>query len=174
MRARCRVNEPPNHSEATQASWWALQYSNLRPLPCEPAQGSRQTYTSLIKSSQSLKTTKPPSSDLRHDLAPFFRRLGPNWGPILELKAFCRRGFPRTAAFRARSGQAPRRKHGDGLPLCEQGELPHVRVSHTIRLRSIDVAEFVEAHRTRSPPGSRVALPRRSSLEPLTREGSES
>src|SRR4051794_32816456 len=54
--------------------WWALQDSNLRPLPCESAQGSRQTHTSLIKSSQSLETTKPSSSDLRHALAPFFPR----------------------------------------------------------------------------------------------------
>src|SRR2546421_7061230 len=43
------------------------------PLPCESAQGSRQTYTNLIKSSQSLETTKPERSDLWHHLALFFR-----------------------------------------------------------------------------------------------------
>src|SRR5205823_2386855 len=60
------------------AWWWALQDSNLRPLPCESARGGRQTYTRPIKPSQSLEIAKSIRSDLRHALAPFFRRLGPN------------------------------------------------------------------------------------------------
>src|SRR5207245_5875581 len=67
-------------------SWWALQDSNLRPLPCEPAQGSRQTYTTLIKHSQSLEIPRQPRYELRPDLAPFFPRLGPNWVQCLSSK----------------------------------------------------------------------------------------
>src|SRR6267142_6484816 len=58
----------------------------IRPLPCESAKGSRQTYTSLVKSSQSLDTATSPNSDVRHDLAPFFTRLGPNWVQCLSSK----------------------------------------------------------------------------------------
>jgi excisionase family DNA binding protein len=31
--------------------------------------------------------------------------------------------------------------------LCEHGELAHVRVSHTIRVGSVDFAEFVNSRR---------------------------
>jgi hypothetical protein len=60
------------------ASWWALQDSNLRPLLCESGPGSRQAYTSLIKSSQPLEMAQSAGSDLRLDLAPFSQRLGRN------------------------------------------------------------------------------------------------
>jgi len=62
----------------------AQQDSNLRTPACESPQGSRQTYTSFIKSSQSLEIAKHVGSDLRHALAPFFPRLGPNWVQCLS------------------------------------------------------------------------------------------
>src|SRR6266478_3955861 len=66
-------------------NWRALQDSNLRPLPCESARGSRQTYASLINASQSLEIMKRPHSDLRHDLALVFPRAGSKLGPMFEL-----------------------------------------------------------------------------------------
>jgi len=125
---------------------WALQDSNLRPLPCESLKRGGQTYTSLIKFSQSLKITKSDRSDLRHDLAPFFPRLGPNWVQCLSSKHF--------SAECSREALVSVRQVAELLGvstatiyrLCEHGELTHLRVSHAIRIRIFDLAQFVEAH----------------------------
>ena len=87
-----------------------------------------------------------------------FRRLGPNWVQSWSSKHFAAGGSPEPLLSVREVAKRLGVSTATVYRLCEQGELPHVRVSHTIRLRSIDVAEFVEAHRTRSPPGSRVAL----------------
>jgi len=103
--------------------WWALQDSNLRPLPCESAQGSRQTYTSLIKSSQSLEITKRAGSDLRPALAMFFPRLGPNWVQCLSSKY-----LPCASALLSVRQVAQLLGVSVAIVyrLCERGELAHL------------------------------------------------
>jgi len=131
---------------------WALQDSNLRPLPCESLKRGGQTYTSLIKFSQSLKITKSDRSDLRHDLAPFFPRLGPNWVQCSSSKHL---GAPV-----ARSALLSVRKVAQLLGvstaivyrLCASGDLAHSRVSHAIRVRLVDLAAYVELQRERCTP----------------------
>jgi len=129
--------------------WWALQDSNLRPLPCESAQGSRQTYTSLGKSSQSLEIAKLDRSDFRHNLAPFFPRLGPNWVQRLSSK-YQPRSRPTPALLSVRQvAQFLGVSTAIVYRLCERGELPHLRVSHTIRVGLNDLARYLERQRAR-------------------------
>jgi excisionase family DNA binding protein len=128
-------------------SWWALQDSNLRPLPCESARGSRQTYTDLVKSSQSLDIAESARSDLRHDLAPFFSRLGPNWVQCLSSNHF-RVGSSRHALLAVRQvAQFLGVSTATVYRLCERGDLVHVRVSHGIRVQLPDLAAYVDRHR---------------------------
>ena len=129
--------------------WWALQDSNLRPLPCESAQGSRQTYTSLIKSSQSLEITKPSGSDLRHDLAPLSRQLGPNWVQHLSSKQFSARGSRQALLSIRQVAQFLHVSTATVYRLCEVGELAHLRVSHAIRVGLQDLAAYLARQQVR-------------------------
>ena len=129
--------------------WWALQDSNLRPLPCESAQGSRQTYTSLIKSSQSLEITKPSGSDLRHDLAPLSRQLGPNWVQSLSSKHFYAWGSRKALLSVRQVAQLLGVSTATVYRLCTRGGLQHFRISNAIRVSGDDLAAFLEEQRVR-------------------------
>ena len=142
-------NGTANTANTDENSWWALQDSNLRPLPCEMPPGSRHTYTGLIKSSQSLEITKRSSSDFRLALATFFPRLGPNWVQCLSSKHFPGRGSRGALLSVRKVAQLLSVSTAIVYRLCERGELPHLRVSHTIRVHIVDVAVYLEAHRQR-------------------------
>jgi excisionase family DNA binding protein len=130
--------------------WWALQDSNLRPLPCESAQGSRQTYTSLGKSSQSLEIAKSDRSDHRHDLATFFPRLGPNWVQPLTSKQFPAQGSEQALLSVRQTAELLGVSTATVYRLCERGELRHCRISCAIRITSPDLAALIES--TRAQP----------------------
>ena len=119
---------------------WALQDSNLRPLPCELPPGSRQTYTSLIKPSQSLEIMKRSGSDFRPTLAPFLPRLGPNWVQCLSSKYPALLSVRQVAKLLGVSTAIVYR-------LCERGDLKHIRVSNAVRIAPRDLAAFVEQRR---------------------------
>ncbi len=89
------------------------------------------------------------SSDVRHALAPFFPRVGPNWVQRV------------TSKYRVRSRPTASllsvRQVSDILGvstaivyrLCERGDLVHVRVSHAIRVGLDDLATYLERQRVR-------------------------
>ena len=130
-------------------SWWALQDSNLRPLPCESPKGGRQTYTSLIQSSQSLEIEKRLGSDLWPDLAPFFPRVGPNSVQRLSSKHLGSPGAPLALLSVRKVAQLLGVSTATVYRLCQRRELPHFRVSHTIRVRLVDLRSYVEAQKER-------------------------
>ena len=133
----------------TALGWWALQDSNLRPLPCESAQGSRQTYTSLIKSSQSLEITKRSSSDLRPALAPFFPQLGPNWVQCLSSKHCPARGSRGALLSVRQVAQFLGVSTAIVYRICERRDLVHVRIGNTIRIALTDLVGFVDRQKQR-------------------------
>src|SRR6266446_4562486 len=69
-------------------------------------------------------------SDLWHDLAPLFRRLGPNW--VQRSSSKHRDSLaPRAALLSIRQvAQFLGVSTATVYRLCEAGELPHLRVSH--------------------------------------------
>jgi excisionase family DNA binding protein len=126
-------------------SWWALQDSNLRPLPCESAKGSRQTYASVVKSSQSLEMREPVKSDVRHDLAPFFRRLGPNWVQCWSSKHFSAQGSKKALLSVRQVAQLLGVSTATVYRLCERGDLKYFRISNAIRISADDLSAFLGA-----------------------------
>jgi excisionase family DNA binding protein len=128
---------------------WALQDSNLRPLPCELPQGSRQTYTSLGKSSQSLELPQRFGSDLWSDLAPLFRRLGPNWVQRWSSKQVSARGSRKTFLSVRQVAQLLGVSTATIYRLCTRGDLEHFRISNAIRVSVDHLATFLEAQRAR-------------------------
>ena len=145
--SRALGSSEPMQSRAV--GWWALQDSNLRPLPCESPQGSRQTYTSLVKSSPSLEMPEPSNSDLRHDLAPFFTQLGPNWVQCWSSKHFSARGSKKALLCVRQVAQLLGLSTASVYRLCDRGDLQHFRISNAIRLSVDDLAAFLEAQRAR-------------------------
>ena len=129
--------------------WWALQDSNLRPLPCESPPGSRQTYTRLSKSSQSLALTHPSRPDVRHDLAPIFRRLGPNWVQYLSSKHCPARGSKPALLCIRQVAQLVGVSTATIYRLCTRGDVQHFRISNAIRVCADDLAAFLKARRAR-------------------------
>jgi len=113
------------------------------------AQGGRQTYAGLIKSSQSLEITKRASSDLRHDLAPFFPRLGPNWVQSWSSKHFSARGSQDALLSVRQVAELLGVSTATVYRLCERGDLQHFRLSNAIRISTNDLATFFESQRAR-------------------------
>ena len=90
-----------------------------------------------------------PRSDLRHDLAPFFRRLGPNWVQCLSSKHFSARGS-QEALFSVRQvAQLLGMSTATVYRLCERGDLQHFRISNAIRVSADDLSAFVAEQRER-------------------------
>ncbi|HEY6908844.1 MAG TPA: helix-turn-helix domain-containing protein [Myxococcales bacterium] len=134
------ADDAASHVSSGNDSWWALQDSNLRPLPCESAPGDRQTYAGLSKPSQSQDITPPARSDFRPALAPFFPRVGPNWVQCLSSKYSALLSVRQVAQLLGVSTAIVYR-------LCEHGELEHVRVSNAVRIVPQDLATFLERRR---------------------------
>ena len=92
---------------------------------------------------------KADRSDFRHDLAPFFPRLGPNWVQCLRSKD-PRLPEARLALFSVRQvAQLLGVSTATVYRLCGRGELAHFRVSHAIRIRLLDLTSYVDAQEDR-------------------------
>jgi excisionase family DNA binding protein len=139
----CRVGAPTGSPHigsipvSAAVSWWALQDSNLRPLPCESPRGDRQTYTSLIKPSQSHDIARRDRSDFRPALASFFPRVGPNWVQCLSSKYPALLSVCQVAKLLSVSTAIVYR-------LCERGELHPFRVSHAMRIDPADLTAYID------------------------------
>src|SRR5467141_4005589 len=126
----------PNSEEV---SWWALQDSNLRPLPCQPASRGWQHLvpSDTFRNHEGHTSAHHPadSHDLvgvRRGLAAFL--LQEPAGALLSVREVAKLlGVSTPIVYR----------------LCELGDLAHVHVNHAIRIAPEAVAGFLERQSTR-------------------------
>lgn len=137
-----------NSSESQDLTWWALQDSNLRPLPCESGSGGRQTCTSLIKSSQHWRSQNDHTPTFGTIWHPFFPRLGPNWVQCLSSKHFSARGSREAFLSVRQVAQLLHVSAATIYRLCEASELAHLRVSHAVRIAPADLVAYLKKKRT--------------------------
>ncbi len=92
---------------------------------------------------------KAGNSDLRHDLAPFLPRLGPNWVQCLSSKHFSARASQDALLSVRQVAELLAVSTATVYHLCERGAVRHLRVSNAIRISSDDLAAFLEWQRAR-------------------------
>jgi excisionase family DNA binding protein len=95
---------------------------------------------------------EPVNPDLQHDLASLFSRLGPNWVQRLGSK-YLGDAVARSTLLSVRQvAQYLGVSTAIVYRLCASGDLAHLRVSHAIRVRLVDLAAYVELQRKRCTP----------------------